>query len=331
MDQTTSESGMEEAARWHARLTAGDCTPAERRAFQAWLAQDESHALAWQRALQVARRVSRLAQVDPRLRDLMASDQANARRMAARWRAAAALVAAMGLATLAALHGRMGNPVPATEHYANTGMQQQVVDLADGSRVHLDVGARLDVQLTSSARRLELIEGRAYFEVAHDTTRPFAVDAAGVRTVALGTRFQVAMATGRVVVTLAEGSVSVTAQRPDAWSEVLRPGDQLQSDAAAGERISHDVDMPAAVGWSSNRLVYRSTPLAQVLDDINRYASVKLRLAEDALGTQPVGGTFIAGADSNKVAAALAAALPLNAVQVGAREIVLFRRYDAAD
>jgi transmembrane sensor len=71
--------------------------------------------------------------------------------------------------------------------------------------------------------------------------------------------------------------------------------------------------------------------LSEALEEINRYTPVKLRLGDESLGKVPVGGTFVAGADSSQVANALAAALPLHAVQVGAREIVLFRRDDAAD
>jgi transmembrane sensor len=86
-----------------------------------------------------------------------------------------------------------------------------------------------------------------------------------------------------------------------------------------------------ATGWSTGRLLFRGAPLVEVLDEINRYSPVKLRLGDESLGRVPVGGTFIAGADSAQVATALAAALPLNAVQVGAREIVLVRRYETAD
>lgn len=331
MDPTTSEQSIEEAARWHVRLRAADCTSGERRAFQAWLVQSAGNARAYERAMQVSRQVAHLARQDPRLRDLLAEEQVDAPRQATRWRAAAAVVVAAGLAAMVALHRVDRTASLPVAHYANSGMQQQTIELSDGSRVHLDVGARLDVQLSDAARKLDLLEGRAYFEVAHDASRPFAVEAGGVRTVALGTRFQVALAAGGVTVTLAEGSVEVSAQAPAGWKELLRPGDQLRSDATAGDRVRHDVDTALVLGWSSGRLVYRSAPLAEVLDEINRYASVKLQLGDDSLGTLPVGGTFVAGADSARVAAALAAALPLSAVQVGAREIVLFRRYDAAD
>jgi transmembrane sensor len=149
--------------------------------------------------------------------------------------------------------------------------------------------------------------------------------------VALGTRFQVALGAQDVTVTLAEGSVAVSMQGVGGFTEVLRPGEQLQMSTDRGDRKRHDVDTDMVLGWSSSRLVFRGAQLAEVLDEINRYATVKLRLGDDSLRDTPVGGTFTAGADSAQVAAALAAALPLNAVQVGSSEIVLFRRYEAAD
>src|SRR3546814_1997107 len=63
------------------------------------------------------------------------------------------------------------------------------------------------------------------FDVAHDASRPFVVDA-GVGTVtALGTRFQVQRNEDRVSVTLLEGAVGIaTAGHGDARSLRLVPG-----------------------------------------------------------------------------------------------------------
>ena len=332
MDQKTTEQPAAEAARWYVRLRAEDCTLGEREAFQAWLGQSPAHARAYEHAKAVSRRVSGMSQQDPRLRQLAAAalaDVATSPRTTS-WRFAAALVLGVGLAALLAV--RQFDPGRAAiAHYANSSLQQQLILLPDGSRVHLDVGSRLDVQMTPTGRALALREGRAYFEVAHDASRPFAVLANGVRTVALGTRFQVALAPEHVTVTLAEGSVAVSHQDGSGSRETLRPGEQLRLGNDGADPVRLHVDAAQLLGWSTGRLVFRGTPLADVLDEINRYAPVKLRMGDESLGKVSVGGTFVAGADSAQVANALAAALPLNAVRVGAREIVLFRRYDAAD
>jgi transmembrane sensor len=333
MDSKPTEPETAEAVRWYLRLRAQDSTLAERRAFQAWLARDAVHACAYERARNVSGLIDQLAQQDHRLRELAAAalkDRAASPPRTLQWRAAAALTLGIGLAAMVV---QKSDPdvEPAIAHYTNGGVQQQLIELPDGSRVHLDVGTELDVRMTNSERILNLRGGRAYFEVAHDPSRPFAVAAGGISTVALGTRFQVALGTHGVMVTLAEGSVAVLVKGAGGWREVLQPGQQLQLSVGGADRKRHDVDAAEVLGWASGRLVFRDAQLTDVLEEINRYATVKLRLGDASLGNVPVGGTFVTGADSAQVAAALSAALPLSTVQVGAREIVFFRRYEAAD
>jgi transmembrane sensor len=201
--------------------------------------------------------------------------------------------------------------------------------LSDGSTLHLDVGAEISVVMSPGERRLELTKGRAYFEVAHDITRPFSVTAGGTRTVALGTRFEVALLPQAVNVSLAEGSVAITeVATPDKWREVLSPGQQLQVHADHDQRERIQVDADAIAGWSRGRLVFNGMPLYKVLDEINRYAEIKVHLGDSALANIPIGGNFVAGADSNEFVETLAAVLPLRSVRTGANEIVLFQRYE---
>jgi transmembrane sensor len=183
--------------------------------------------------------------------------------------------------------------------------------------------------MSPGERRLELTKGRAYFEVAHDITRPFSVTAGGTRTVALGTRFEVALSPQAVNVSLAEGSVAITeVATPDKWQEVLSPGQQLQVHADHDQRERIQVDADAIAGWSRGRLVFNGMPLYKVLDEINRYAEIKVHLGDSALANIPIGGNFVAGADSNEFVETLAAVLPLRSVRTGANEIVLFQRYE---
>jgi transmembrane sensor len=204
--------------------------------------------------------------------------------------------------------------------------------LSDGSTLHLDVGAEVSVVMSPHERHLELAKGRAYFEVAHDKTRPFSVTAAGTRTVALGTRFEVSLQSQSVSVSLAEGSVAITdaadATELEKWREVLTPGQQLQVHADHDQRERIQVDAGAIASWSRGRLIFNGMPLNKVLDEINRYASIKVHLGDAELANIPIGGNFVAGADSNEFVETLAAVVPLRSVRTGANEIVLFQRYE---
>ena len=64
--------------------------------------------------------------------------------------------------------------------------------------------------------------------------------------------------------------------------------------------------------------------MADALQEVNRYAATKVRLADPTLVDLPVSGTFIAG-DSEAAVAAFAAVLPLTLATDGG-ELLLFRR-----
>lgn len=247
-------------------------------------------------------------------------------------RHAAALVLAVAIALLFSLSKDiqgLGKVQPV--HYANNGLKSQRIELQDGSVVHLDVGAKMSVRISQKERALELEKGRALFDVAHDKRRPFSVEANGTRIVALGTQFQVEVEARRqtVDVTLEQGSVAVSdTTRSQSWREVLSPGHALHVDRNSNQRKTRRVDASAATSWSTGLLVFEGMPLQQVLDELNRYASVKVRLGDSDLADVPIGGNFAAGGDSMEFVETLEAVLPLRSVRTGANEIVLFQKLD---
>jgi transmembrane sensor len=326
---------LEQAARWRARLASPDCTETDRRNFRRWQVTDQSHARAYAAMQGLADSLALLVATDPRLAAM--ADKAyvaGARRFdcapAVLRRAAfpLGLAASILIAFLAVRFGpAIIEPVsPAALYVTAPGEQRQVV-LDDGSVIHLDVDSRIDVRMTKGERRIELRAGRALFEVAHDASRPFTVSAGNGRVVALGTRFQVLRADQHVVVTLAEGSVAVSRTGPArAQQDRLHPGEELSFGTDTMPWVKRAVDPAIATSWSRGRLIFRSTPLAEALEEINRYAVRKVRLGDPCLARLAVAGNFIAG-DSKPIVDALAAVLPLRVVEGSGNELVLFPRY----
>lgn len=344
----------DEAERWFARLRAPDCSDVERAAFERWR-QDPEHRRAWAETEGIWQRLNGggAGAADARLRALAkrawaettplrseavpsqegdwrralaalpARPRASARRRGKRPRLPLAL--AMVLVLFAVLFGLryVGVGTPATIYAADD--TKRTVELPDGSRLQLDVGTRLAVRYSGLRRAVELENGRAVFDVAHDARRPFTVDLDQSRVTVLGTRFQVRREQDRVSVTLDSGSLRLD-QRADVGrrSERLQPGQQLSYSVAEPD-VWHkrEVDAEAVTAWTRGRLVFRFTPLAEAVEEVNRYARPRLRLADPSLGGLQVSGNFIAG-DSALAASAWTATLPLRAEPRG-DEIVLSR------
>jgi transmembrane sensor len=322
---------LQEAARWHARLHASDCTKQEHAAFESWRDASAAHAAAFARAEKTMAGLDRLL-ADSRLQALVdrAVETPSRRapdRPSSRWTLPAALAAGLALAAVG-VHVSVLMLHPSEQVAYETAGERRTVTLEDGSTVQLDIGTELHVRMSEERREIDLLKGRALFEVAHDAARPFSVAAADARTTALGTKFQVQRDEARVLVTLTEGSVVVDGVSPVAgWQERLVPGEQLSFDMKDAGIDKYAVDLQRVTSWMRGRHVFRDTPLAEVVSEVNRYAGRKVRLGDSSLAELPVGGSFIAG-DSELIVDALSAVLPIRAVAGGGNEIILFRRYE---
>jgi transmembrane sensor len=340
----TDERLLAEAARWHARLAADDCTDFERAQFQRWLASSRRHADAYESMAAFSRRLERLADVDGRLQAMAedafaiaAADPDSAAESrwdprskgTRRWMVPATLAASIFVAFIGVRIGGYFSTSAPPLTYSSSEQTRRDVTLADGSVVHLDVDSEINVSFSGAHRDITLVNGRALFEVAHDASRPFVVSAGQSHTTALGTHFQVQRESEHVLVTLTEGSVAVTGNpTQSSWSERLTPGEQISLGADGHVREKRAVDTQAVTSWSRGRLAFRGTPLAEALQEVNRYGHRKVRLGDPDLAELPVDGNFIAG-ETDLIVSAFAAALPLRVAEGDVGEIILFRRYAA--
>jgi len=207
--------------------------------------------------------------------------------------------------------------------YATKPGVRSVVKLADGSQLVLNYATELDVRLEKSARRVTLHNGEALFTVAHDQTRPFTVVAGDGIVTALGTRFEVRSEDQHVAITLLEGRIAVDRQAEKEHVQ-LAPGEQVRYQVDAPELSRRTIDGDVVTSWSTGRLRFRSTPLAEALDEVNRYSTTQIRIADPALTHIPIAGTFEVG-DTNSVVSALTALWPIQAEEKDG-EILLRRR-----
>jgi transmembrane sensor len=333
----TTRVGDDAAARWFARLRAPGCSTVEQRAFRAWLEADPAHPAAYQRAMSTALKLSASLKSDPELKamlDAALDDKAavgsRARDLLPRVWTRRLLPGALALLCALAVGPYLrddSTAAPTERLLVNDGTERREVRLEDGSVVLLDVGAEVSVQMLEDARRLRLVAGRAYFQVAHDKTRPFTVAAGGTLTTALGTRFEVDMRSDATAVTLAEGSVAVAAAgNAAAWSRRLVPGEQLVSRRESAP-FTQAVDVAQTLGWSTGHLHFQGVALRDVVAEWNQYARVRITVGDTSLADARIVGTFEAGGDSGEFVTALATVLPIRSLPVGAKEILLVRDY----
>jgi transmembrane sensor len=181
--------------------------------------------------------------------------------------------------------------------YASGLGQLETVALTDGSMATLSSDSRLHVRMTRAERDITLEQGEAYFDVAHDTGRPFVVTAGGRRAIAVGTRFSVRRDAQEVRVVVTEGKVRLDSPadgdgRPAPVS--LLPAGSV---ATAGRDGVFVRSLPVAdaeryLEWRSGFLTFDDTSLAGAAAEFNRFNSRKLELADAGVAALRVGGNF---------------------------------------
>ena len=81
--------------------------------------------------------------------------------------------------------------------------------MPDGSTLWLNSSTKIQVNYSDDYRRINLLKGEAYFEVAKDATRPFEVYADNRLVRAIGTAFTVHKLNGTIEVLVSEGTVEL--------------------------------------------------------------------------------------------------------------------------
>lgn len=299
-----SSRSFEQAVTWFVALQSQDCDAAKRAEFQHWLERHVSHPLAYAEAERL------WANLDPlkggELAEVRAARQAGPQKTSARAALSIMLAALLGAGWW--LDYRV-EPVG----YATAVGQRQSISLADGSSIELNAVSRLSVKLSWCRRSINLLEGEALFNVAHETLRPFTVHANGLQIRDIGTRFTVRARADAVRVAVLEGEVSLKPEH-DWLGQPLTAGHSRQLDGNRQLRAIETSDSDREAGWVNGRLVFDHTPLAEVAAELERHHPVRFTFADPALARQTLSGSFEI-ADLQPFLRALETMLPLRAVR----------------
>jgi transmembrane sensor len=292
------------AADWHTRREQA-MTDADEAAFQQWLAADPAHAASYARLDQGVRMVRSLPAERTRHLRARAPTAAPARseKSAGAWLAAAlrvrttrlALCCVALLAIGAGWHQWQQQPT-FTESYASARGQRLDVALPDGSKLVLDTDTRLDVALYRDHRLVRLARGQAMFSVAPDASRPFDVLAGPARVTVLGTRFSVRRS-AEVDVEVEEGHVKVAQadhQRSDTalLAAELHAGQAIHVSAAGMLGEIAPVKPGSIALWRKGLVRFASTPLADAVQELERYGPSKLVIRDPDVAAMPIGGSY---------------------------------------
>ena len=144
--------------------------------------------------------------------------------------------------------------------------------LADGTKVWLNSLSEIQfpVQFNAKQRSVKLT-GEAYFEVAHDPSKPFRVEVNDQTVEVLGTHFNVNSYDGHMKTTLLEGRVKVS---NSFTQKFLAPGQEAH--VLDKEIHVKTGDLKKVLAWRDNEFYFKNEPMSEVLKDISRWYGFKI-------------------------------------------------------
>jgi ferric-dicitrate binding protein FerR (iron transport regulator) len=146
--------------------------------------------------------------------------------------------------------------------------------LPDGSKVLLDAASSITypVAFTGGERKVE-ITGQVYFEVVHNSAKPFRVSASGQTVEDLGTEFNINAYHDESVIrtTLAQGKISIEKGGKKAF---LKPGQQGSVKPDGNTIAVADADMDETLAWKNGYFNFNDEKIENVMRQIARWYNV---------------------------------------------------------
>ncbi|MEP7257417.1 MAG: FecR domain-containing protein [Flavitalea sp.] len=154
--------------------------------------------------------------------------------------------------------------------------RQYQLQLADGSRVWLNAASSITYPTTFAGKeRRVTITGEAYFEIAHDASKPFKVTANGMDIQVLGTHFNVNLYDDEALTrtTLIEGSVKLTKNNA---SVVLTPGQQAQVNNKGEIKLTNDVSIDEVIAWKNGFFIMKKADIGSIMRQVARWYDISV-------------------------------------------------------
>ena len=217
------------------------------------------------------------------------------------WLKAAAVFALMVLSVLAVLYSRNGHhPLRVAQKATGVG-KTDFIALSDGSTVILNAGSNLQyAEVFSDNIREVFLEGEAFFDIKHDSSRTFVVHTGKLRTTVLGTAFNISAYPGQeVVVTVKRGKVSVGDETRVLG--IINPNEQVALNPAQKAVERQPVDSHRVTAWIERDILFEDVTMSDAIFQLAKRFNVPIALEDQNIAACKFTATFVQGEDVEQI------------------------------
>jgi transmembrane sensor len=172
--------------------------------------------------------------------------------------------------------------------------------LADGTSVTLDASSSITYPVTFTGKqRLVTMKGQVYFEVAHNSNKPFVVSTQGQSIEVLGTHFNVNAYDDEPLIktTLLTGSIKLKVAEHQA---LLKPGQQGVVQVAATTIDIKDADIEETMAWQKGYFRFHQEEIHSIMRKLARWYNIDVTF-EGPTPTEKYSGTISRYKNINQV------------------------------
>ena len=183
-----------------------------------------------------------------------------------------------------------------------TDREHRRIQLPDGSTVVLNTGSTLSYpnHFAADRREVELI-GEGYFDIKHDSKRPFIVHTEKIITTVLGTAFNIkAYAKDKnITVTVTRGKVKV-GDTKELFS-VIEPNQQLKYNTDQKMHQQLVVNAQETIEWQKNDIFFQNTSMKEAALELEQRFGQKIFFAKESLKDCRFTVTFVKGESLERI------------------------------
>jgi len=204
------------------------------------------------------------------------------------------LISALSFFTFDQLKNNQTSPPVSFQTFHTEKGKVSTITLLDGTKIWMNAGTTIRVPSnfsSSTSRKVFLDTGEAFFNVAHDASRPFSITTKSLLTTVLGTSFniraypnevyQVAVATGKVKVAQQNGSQTTV------LSDGLIKGQVLTHRLDTRNTAINYQDADLISNWKTSRSIHiNNLTLSQIGEELSRHYGIEVKVNTAAMANK---------------------------------------------
>jgi transmembrane sensor len=172
---------------------------------------------------------------------------------------------------------------------------RRFINLPDGSSVILNENSKIELSksFNSNGMREVYLYGEAYFDIAHDSNRPFIVHTGKIKTTVLGTAFNIKANPGSKLVTITVTRGKVKVGDDQKTYNVLVPDEQVVIDESLTKYTKKPIKAESVIEWTNEDMYFDDVSMKDVANQLQDRFDVKIIFSNEQIKSCKFSATFL--------------------------------------